>query len=136
MKLFKPNSAIVQVSEMTEIHSVYLLKSVNYCKTYIGATTDFNNRLRQHNGEICGGAKKTVRWRPWEPVCVVSGFINNSQKLRFEYRLQKSGRKPAGECPVMWDLKNMAKLLSDYDRKGQQHWPVLMIEWYKPFVFK
>ena len=38
---------------------VYMLESSDGA-TYIGATVDLNRRLRQHNGEIKGGAKRTT----------------------------------------------------------------------------
>lgn len=31
---------------------------------YIGSTPDPKKRIRQHNGEIAGGAKKTMKKRP------------------------------------------------------------------------
>ena len=32
---------------------------------YIGFTINPSRRLRQHNGEIASGAKKTMKKRPW-----------------------------------------------------------------------
>ena len=40
-------------------------------RTYIGSTNDFRRRIRQHNGEITGGAKATRGKGPWSPVCIV-----------------------------------------------------------------
>ena len=37
----------------------YILKCGNY--TYNGCTNNFKRRIRQHNGEIVGGAKCTFR---------------------------------------------------------------------------
>ena len=67
----------------------YLLKSENSNRTYIGVTNNLKKRLRQHNGEICGGAKYTRSNRPWKPILCVSGFITKNQSLSFEYRVKK-----------------------------------------------
>lgn len=67
----------------------YLLKSEKSNRTYIGVTTNLKKRLRQHNGEICGGAKYTRLFRPWKPVLCVSGFKTKNQILSFEYRVKK-----------------------------------------------
>lgn len=62
---------------------VYLLS--NGTRTYIGSTTDVNRRLRQHNGELRGGAKSTRNSiSPWELVCYISGFENRSSACRWE----------------------------------------------------
>jgi predicted GIY-YIG superfamily endonuclease len=38
---------------------VYLLVASSSGNTYVGATVNLDHRLRQHNGEIKGGAKAT-----------------------------------------------------------------------------
>jgi predicted GIY-YIG superfamily endonuclease len=53
--------------------------------TYIGKTNNLTRRLRQHNGEICGGAKYTRKGRPWEFYLYVSGFPTASNALCFEW---------------------------------------------------
>jgi structure-specific endonuclease subunit SLX1 len=66
----------------------YLLKSQNekhINDTYIGFTDDPIKRLRQHNGEIQGGAFKTSKKRPWVLVAVVSNFPNKILGLKFEW---------------------------------------------------
>ncbi|MBK9031978.1 MAG: GIY-YIG nuclease family protein [Myxococcales bacterium] len=43
---------------------VYVLVS-GRGRTYVGITTDVGRRLRQHNGELAGGARATRAHRPW-----------------------------------------------------------------------
>jgi len=63
----------------------YLLASTCSHATYIGASTNPWRRLRQHNGEVCGGAKATHRQRPWRLHVVVCGFHDWNETLRFEW---------------------------------------------------
>jgi structure-specific endonuclease subunit SLX1 len=69
----------------------YLIKSLNdkfIGETYIGFTDDPIKRLRQHNGIIKGGAKKTSKKRPWYLVVVISNFPNKILALKFEWAWQ------------------------------------------------
>ena len=63
-------------------------------KTYIGATVDLDHRLRQHNGEIKGGARATsMEPGKWRRVCHVSGFPDNHSALQFEWRWKQLSRQ-------------------------------------------
>ncbi len=78
---------------------VYCLTTIEEpIQTYIGATTDVNRRIHQHNsGRKAGGAKLTSR-RPnsWTRVCYVEGFTNKVDALRFEWRWKFLSRKVNG----------------------------------------
>ena len=53
------------------VHYNYVLQSEDGCRTYNGYTTDFVRRLRQHNGEIQGGARSTWNRGPWRFLAVI-----------------------------------------------------------------
>jgi len=67
--------------------SVYLLATIELpTKTYVGATIDIHRRLRQHNGEIKGGARATSKVPGgWYRVCYITGFVSQREALRFEW---------------------------------------------------
>ena len=65
----------------------YILKCDNW--TYNGCTNNFERRIRQHNGEIKGGAKCTSRRGPWSPYCIITGFQDNVEALQTEWRIKK-----------------------------------------------
>ena len=56
--------------------------------TYIGFTVNPRRRLRQHNGDLTSGAVRTHKYRPWDHVCVVSGFPSKIVALMFEWQWQ------------------------------------------------
>ncbi|CAE6223314.1 unnamed protein product [Arabidopsis arenosa] len=74
--------------------SVYLILSTTEpIKTYVGITTDFARRLKQHNGEIRGGAKASSAGRPWLCACIITGFTCLSQASSFESQWKIFSRK-------------------------------------------
>lgn len=61
----------------------------NNGSTYVGASTNAHRRLRQHNGDICGGAKYTTsRGCGWTHYCIVRGFQTKIQALQFEWAVK------------------------------------------------
>jgi predicted GIY-YIG superfamily endonuclease len=77
------------VMTKTKTWQVYLLWNTKTKRTYIGATTDVRRRLRQHKGEIVGGAKSTRKERPsWTLVCYLEGFLGRSTTYRWEKLLK------------------------------------------------
>lgn len=77
----------------------YTIKSTSHNATYVGKTNDLRRRVRQHNGEIKGGAKKTKGKGPWVPFLVVKGFNWEHHCLQFEWALQHP-----------WDKKKKKKI--------------------------
>ena len=62
----------------------YVIRSDN--RSYVGITNNLARRLRQHNGEIKGGAKAT-RGRQWSLVCTVHDFPSVKALKQFEWRM-------------------------------------------------
>jgi structure-specific endonuclease subunit SLX1 len=93
---------------------VYLLYSPSASgqKTYVGATVNLEHRLRQHNGEIKGGAHATSG-QQWERVCHVEGFPDWPAALQFEWRFKQLTRKlPARMDPLERRIQALQQLLS------------------------
>ncbi|WYZ38239.1 hypothetical protein EsH8_III_000153 [Colletotrichum jinshuiense] len=80
----------VQSKPIPALYTVYILRStVRHASLYIGSTPNPPRRLKQHNGEVRGGAVRTSRLslRPWEMVGLVSGFPGMVAALKFEWAL-------------------------------------------------
>lgn len=74
----------------------YILKSINPLytnNTYVGMTTNPDRRIRQHNGEIVGGAKATKSKQPHELYCIISGFKTINEALSYEWHIKHPTRK-------------------------------------------
>ena len=96
----------------------YLLYTDDMRKTYVGATTDPDRRLRQHNKEISGGAKATgIRVQQgltWQRACYISGIPEWRSALQIEWRWKQIGRTQYKHIkdPIHRRLYSLKKLLS------------------------
>ena len=95
---------------------VYLLVSSNN-NTYVGATVDVDHRLRQHNGEIKGGAwattTKVKQGEKWTRACYVSGFPDWRSALQFEWKWKYLSRQlPKNMFPLERRIQALQQLLT------------------------
>ncbi|KAI3709769.1 hypothetical protein L2E82_39535 [Cichorium intybus] len=89
-----PSVAVQSAPSKHPNWSVYLILSTNPpIKTYVGVTTNFCRRLKQHNGELKGGAKASQAGRPWICACIIRGFESKSEACKFEFRWKNITRK-------------------------------------------
>lgn len=73
---------------------LYLLQSQsapNY--TYCGVTNNRERRIRQHNGQIKGGAKQTKAHQPWSMVAILNGFESLAEAQRFEWSMHNPKKR-------------------------------------------
>ena len=110
---------------------VYCLQSSSG-DTYIGATVDVERRLRQHNCELAGGARRTgtavAAGCTWQRICHVTGFPDWQAALQFEWRWKQLSRKLSPSLrPIERRIQALKKLL-ELDRptskaKLYSEWP-------------
>jgi len=91
----------------------YMLSSTDGKRTYVGATIDPARRLRQHNGELCGGARAT-KGRTWTRKFLVGGFDCEQAALRFEWRWKYLTRQAPGDSFLERRMHALSLLLSDF----------------------
>ena len=70
--------------ENTNNYYCYFLISHKSNRTYIGITNNLENRIKQHNGKIKGGAKSTQS-SSWNYHTVIGNFKNKSESMSFEW---------------------------------------------------
>lgn len=93
--------------------------------TYVGVTLGMHTRLRQHNGEIKGGAKATSRLTNWKVVCTIHGFPNRSVVQKFESRVKRFRRRCGGRGGVLQG----AQIMWNHFLSILQQLPDLQLSW-------
>ena len=68
---------------------VYVLLSHDAARTYVGIATDVDRRLRQHNGELVGGARSTRAGRPWSVAARHGPYADRGAASRREAELKR-----------------------------------------------
>lgn len=90
-------------------NACYVLFNATNAATYNGYTVDVRRRLRQHNGELAGGARATsrevARGVTWQLLCVVtSPVFDKHTALSFEWHVKRPTgarrRPPAFSGPL------------------------------------
>jgi predicted GIY-YIG superfamily endonuclease len=107
------------------VYICYLI--TNGKRTYVGISNNFGRRLRQHNGEISGGARSTSRraieGQPWRFAACVKNIAEKTDALSYEkcvHLTSKPGRKEwrGKVCGVENRKKIMQDILIKY-KQGQ-----------------
>lgn len=103
----------IKKSPSTKEYLCYCLKSTTHAnRTYVGITNNFTRRIRQHNGELVGGARYTHAYRPWRPLFRVHGFKTKRDVLRFEWAMKHRRRSRKGASPDAIRCLTLEYLLS------------------------
>jgi len=95
----------------------YIIKSTNpnfFNSTYNGSTNNLIRRLRQHNGEIVGGAKATRGKGPWKYISIWEGFSSHKEALSCEWRIKhptNSKKRPSEYNGVKGRIKSLNLLI-------------------------
>lgn len=103
---------------MTEKWYCYILRTSNPIypnNTYNGSTNDLNRRLKQHNGQIGGGAKATSNKGPWQYYAVLTGFMTHNEALSCEWKIKHpTGKKlrPKKYCGIIGRIDALNLVLS------------------------
>lgn len=81
-------------------------------KTYVGFTVDLDRRLRQHNGDLQGGAKAT-HGHTWTRALSVCGFPSQQAALQFEWKWKHLTRNCKGASAVERRCLAVSQLLNE-----------------------
>ena len=98
---------------MEKLYSVYLLKNSSNNRTYLGITNNSIRRLRQHNGELKGGAKYTRAFKgdgEWVYHLQV-GNLTKCEALSIERTAKNKRKGSKGDNPIQKRLNVLLPIL-------------------------
>ncbi len=105
---------------MNNNYIIYLLYNTNSTCTYVGITNNPDRRIRQHNGELVGGAKYTKikkgdgEWKYFGWIQAKEGYILEKRPaLSLEKKIQIHSRKSKGKTPIERRINTINKFLED-----------------------
>lgn len=75
---------------------------------YTGLTTDVERRLRQHNGELVGGAKYTAARQPVRLIAQSVPFANRSLASKLEYKVKQQKKAAKIEFLINFQINNIS----------------------------
>lgn len=96
-----------------------IINKSNNC-TYIGITNNPERRIRQHNGELKGGAKYTTFKKgngKWEYYGFILGLYKHIA-LSIEKKVHIHSRKTYGKTPLEKRLNCINNILKNYEKEN------------------
>lgn len=107
---------------MNNNYIIYVLYNTNSNYTYVGITNKPQRRIRQHNGELVGGAKYTKikkgegEWKYYGWIQGKEGnIIEKRTALSLEKKIKIYSRKTKGPSPIERRINTINKLLEEYN---------------------
>ena len=95
---------------------VYILVNSHTKYTYLGITNNSSRRIRQHNGEIKGGAKYTKSQKGngvWKYYLKISN-LTKSESLSIERSAKNLRKKAKGKTPLDKRLDVLSRLIGKF----------------------
>lgn len=105
-----------------EVFYVYVLFAPACKRSYVGATKNLRQRLRQHNREITGGAKTTCG-EVWHVIAYATGFTSWNEALSFEKHIH-IGHRSSYKAPVYRGIHRYASVCA-----LAEHYPHVTVWW-------
>lgn len=112
-------------------YTVYCLINASRRRTYVGSTNHLERRLRQHNGELVGGAKYTSSKGPWVLLGQFLGDLDRSTALRLEFwckgkcRLSGLPKEAKGGNAVKRRIARLRWIEEEWNRRN----PEIRVSW-------
>lgn len=109
---------IINKSVQNDKYYCYIIRSLNpnfFNCTYNGSTNNLIRRLRQHNGEIVGGAKATKGKGPWIYIAILEGFETHKEALSCEWRIKhptNTRRRPVQYNGIEGRIKSLNLIIN------------------------